>query len=214
MGTPNFKIISFAISKLNLKLYNKAIDEIERLLSKGEDIPFKVAKDMFSMQMPVEYLSYSELQKEVAEVLNKAIRYFEADLNKSYYFRGRCQTPIGIDNIEVLEDFKNCNNEFFEQYSLHSLFYFPLLEYYRMAIGSRGQDRDYVIKFFYTEIRKYRDAKFTKEDIKRLTHYKLGVMAAYLAYLVGYIPTKKKKFTKRDLFQSSKNAINKLNHAD
>jgi hypothetical protein len=192
----DYKKISFSVNKENLGLFYETFNEIKTLIKEKKDIPFALVDIAINLAFPTSYAVNNQILKKGADIVNKAVKYFS--VSPDYNFSG-------LHNLKVN------GKEYQQAYSLHNLFSSSIFSYYNTAYNRDKEiGKDEAIRFFYAEIKKYSDLRFSNDDIKRLTPRKIAIMATYLTMLAGHKISTKTEIKKADLFQSSRNALKEI----
>jgi hypothetical protein len=198
MNKLDFQFYSFAVSNSNLELYNAKQAEINSYLERGEKVPPMLLNIYFMLQFPVDYVTGIENREKVAAATKKAREYFENNGYKEYQFEGLKKSKDGAKDV-------------FIAYSTNDMFFYCATNYFGLLSGGGIKEvKDDVIRFFYDQVLQYRNKYFSEKHKVHCDHYKIAVFAACLTIAVGLKISNKTKITNYELFQSSKNALKKI----
>jgi hypothetical protein len=193
----SYNILAFAIAESDYDSYKECWNLITTYTSNKHNVPYDIMDKFLRLIKDVERVETDILDQKLSDVVNKTVGRFSVCDKGSYNFTG-------------LKEIKTDDEHYFIPYSLHSMFYMCMWNYQLVQSARDMQTKRDVVRFFYKEILEYSTPLFSEADVKRRTHFRITVMAAYLSSLVGFVSFDKDEFPNDDLYQYGKHMVKDL----
>lgn len=191
---PTHTTISFEIINSNLPAFEVLFKTIQNAILSKNSVPFEPINELTQLMMPIGYNPNNSLIGDAVNVIIKAVEYFGNTSRGAYNIKGEYTHKDGSS----------------EALSLNNLFTPIMIDYFSNKNDKRFLTKETTLTGFYNQIRAYREL-FDETLKEKINHYKIAVMSAYLTHFVGFLMfDKKKTFTNKDFYQSSRSVLDKF----
>ncbi len=185
MDDRQFEIISFGVEKDNLQEFQKVISRINRFMFGKRPIPYTLIFRLHILIKDLNDLQDDTLDKNINDASNSAEDYFSKKKQYNSYvsvFVNKKESKNSLLPISLDRSYNSKNSVIKDMCS------FALSQYYSKDLSKANKGAR--IRLLYSSIQTYSRKYIIYDEKNNLSHYKITVIASFLANLIGIIKPK------------------------